>query len=333
MNFNQKLHDLIVAHTLGLERLKMGLARKYSDLLAKIDDRIKGLFVSLIGVKGAERAQITAKIKDIKNKQYDLVQSQYIDELVNLSDKQSAWLYGMFSTLLTPDMVTKSSVRLTSLENLDVRGLTLNKRFAKLRAADIDLLLSNAITAVNDSLTAQEAVATFNLLSKRRSNGLYTIIRTATAGASSIANDAFFQANESLINGMRLSVVFDNRTSPICIVHGNERKLYPIDNYPIPPLHWNCRTIAVPDVKTYAQLGASMRRKVPVSTRATMTGDFPGDATYSQWLKRQTKEIQNDALGVTRARLFRSGELTLDKFVDLTGKFYTVEQLFSKYDI
>jgi len=50
-----------------------------------------------------------------------------------------------------------------------------------------------------------------------------------------------------------------------------------------------------------------------------LTGTVPAKTTYGQFLSRQSAAFQNDILGPTRGKLFRSGGLTLDKFVDKTG--------------
>jgi hypothetical protein len=55
----------------------------------------------------------------------------------------------------------------------------------------------------------------------------------------------------------------------------------------------------------------------------------PGNArlTYGEWLKAQPTEVQDRALGVTRAQLFRAGGITIDKFTSPAGIPLTLEQL------
>jgi SPP1 gp7 family putative phage head morphogenesis protein len=60
-------------------------------------------------------------------------------------------------------------------------------------------------------------------------------------------------------------------------------------------------------------------------------GSVPAETTYGQWLKKQDSKFQNDVLGVTNAKKFRSGEMTLDKFTDKLGKPLTLDELRSKY--
>jgi len=58
-----------------------------------------------------------------------------------------------------------------------------------------------------------------------------------------------------------------------------------------------------------------------------LIGQVPAATTYQEWLKRQTREFQDDILGQTKAKLFRKGGVTLDKFVLENGKELTLKQL------
>jgi len=49
--------------------------------------------------------------------------------------------------------------------------------------------------------------------------------------------------------------------------------------------------------------------------------------TYGGWLKKQPKAFIDEALGPERSELFRAGKLSIDKFVDPTGRVYTLTQL------
>jgi hypothetical protein len=53
----------------------------------------------------------------------------------------------------------------------------------------------------------------------------------------------------------------------------------------------------------------------------------PSRRTFAQWFGKQKKATQEDILGVTKAEMFRKGQLTLDDFVDNSGKLFTIDQL------
>jgi hypothetical protein len=58
-----------------------------------------------------------------------------------------------------------------------------------------------------------------------------------------------------------------------------------------------------------------------------MTGILPAKMTYQEWLGKQSVEFQDDVLGKTRGRLFRKGDLSLDRFVDRAGNEIPLAEL------
>jgi len=58
-----------------------------------------------------------------------------------------------------------------------------------------------------------------------------------------------------------------------------------------------------------------------------LIGQVPAKTTYLDFLRRQPAAIQDDILGRTRGRLFRTGRLDLKSFVDRTGAEIPLDQL------
>lgn len=56
-------------------------------------------------------------------------------------------------------------------------------------------------------------------------------------------------------------------------------------------------------------------------------GQVPAETTYGEWLKGQPAAFQDEVLGRTKARLFRKGGLTLDKFIDRRGTDLSIADL------
>ncbi len=56
-------------------------------------------------------------------------------------------------------------------------------------------------------------------------------------------------------------------------------------------------------------------------------GQVSAETKYSGWLRRQPKDFQNEVLGVERAKLFRGGKVSLDRFVDNSGGVITLDKL------
>lgn len=185
------------------------------------------------------------------------------------------------------------------------------------------------------------------------------ITRTAVNHIANQARAEFLNANSDLFEEEQYVATLDSRTTPVC--RSNDGKRFPVGKGPRPPLHFNCRSLRVPVIDgdalgmrpakpvTEKQLlrefsqqkgfpAPKKRADLPHGTKTAydqfarsrireLTGRVPGHTTYQQWLTRQSTAFQDDVLGVTRARLFRSGGLTLDRFVNRTGDEIPLSQL------
>lgn len=185
------------------------------------------------------------------------------------------------------------------------------------------------------------------------------ITRTAVNHISNEVRREFLAANSDLFEEEQYVATLDSRTTPVC--RGNDGKRFPVGKGPRPPLHFNCRSLRVPVIDgdalgmrpakpvTEKQLlrefsekngfpAPKKRADLPHGTKTAydqfargrireLTGRVPGQTTYQQWLTRQSASFQDDVLGPTRAKLFRSGGITLDRFVNRNGDEIPLSQL------
>jgi len=156
------------------------------------------------------------------------------------------------------------------------------------------------------------------------------VARTSVNHVVTQAREQTFNENADLIKGVQYVATLDDRTSMICA--SLDGKVFPVDEGPRPPQHYNCRSTVVPVLKSLSELGFK-GKKVPSASRASMNGQVPEKQTYGSWLKKQPKELQDEVLGPTRAELFRTGEVKLDGFVNDQGKVMNLEELQKKEGI
>ena len=191
-------------------------------------------------------------------------------------------------------------------------------------------------------------------------NNAEAITRTAVNAITHAARDEFFSSNQDIFDRERFVATLDGRTTPQC--RANDGKVYPRGEGPQPPLHFNCRSVRIPyfaEDALYKRPARAFTEKgllrqfaeqegldtVPASRDAlpfgykTLYDQFartqmrlatsivPGTETYQTWLMRQPKQFITDILGPTRAKLFNTGQLTLDKFVDTSGKNMSLSDL------
>jgi hypothetical protein len=116
----------------------------------------------------------------------------------------------------------------------------------------------------------------------------------------------------------------DGRTTLRCAkLDGTE---YALGEGPRPPVHWSCRSVTVPLIRSFAEL-LDRNVQVDAKQRAALDGQAPARQTYPQWLRKQDAKTQDFIFGPTRARLFREGKVPIQRFSDRRGRAYTLEEL------
>lgn len=159
-----------------------------------------------------------------------------------------------------------------------------------------------------------------NTLQRRQ---LRTLVHTATNHVSSVARAATFAGNGELIEGYEWVSTLDGRTTFICASRDGE--VYQVGAGPMPPAHWGCRSTTIPRIRAeYNVAGRGGQRPSVGDSGAQLVS---ANMTYGTWLKQQPVGFVDEALGVERSRLFRSGKLSIEQFVDPTGRVYTLQQL------
>jgi len=151
------------------------------------------------------------------------------------------------------------------------------------------------------------------------------VVRTAVGSVSSAARAETYAANADVVKGVQWIATLDPRTCEICMARDGQ--VFDLDgNIPMPPSHWNCRCTTAPVLKSWKELGIDAK-EADAGTRASMDGEVPATMTYGQWLKEQSEKVQNDALGPTRAEMFRTGKVAIDRFVDDRSQWLTLDQI------
>jgi len=170
-----------------------------------------------------------------------------------------------------------------------------------------------------------------------------TVVRTSVQSVLNAANDAVYADNTDVIKGVQWMSTLDARTTDICA--SLDGQTFNVGEGPRPPMHYQCRSRTVPVMKSWKELGIDLKEPprgpraakfypegADVSTRRraiknAMRGEVPGGMTYGSWLKQQPVDVQNQILGVGRAKLFRRGKVSLDRFVTKDYKPLTLKEL------
>ena len=149
------------------------------------------------------------------------------------------------------------------------------------------------------------------------------ITRTAITHVSARAREETFSKNDDIVKGYQYVATLDSRTTVICA--SLDGQVFEPNKGRRPPQHINCRSTVIPVTKAWWELGVP-REDVPATTRASMRGQVAAKMTYPEWLRKQSKAIQDEALGPKRAALFRQG-VDIDKFVSPNSRPLTLDEI------
>lgn len=164
----------------------------------------------------------------------------------------------------------------------------------------------------------------------RAASQLENLSRTLFNGVTNWARLAVMQANADLVGMVQWVAVLDDTTCPIC--QELDGQIFPLDAVDPPPAHPSCRCFLLGLFGDETRMAMSKKHgkkfaRMAAAHRAKFTGKAPRRQRYETWLRAQPADVQNEALGPTRAALFRRGKLHLSRFVTDRRHILTLDEL------
>lgn len=232
----------------------------------------------------------------------------------------------------------------------DTRRIVDGVRIGMTRGSSIDDIIRSVI-----GTTAADGGDGITNLSRRY---ISSLVRTAVNSFSNQAREITMEANSDLVGFEVYTATLDSRTTLIC--QSLDGKVYPVGEGKFPPQHFGCRSIRVAMlsqdlagtrpmnptterqlVREYNDLNgtsALTRDDLPRGTKGDfdayaqkrvreLIGTVPASTNYQDFLTRQSASYQDEVLGVAKGKLFRSGGLSLSKFVHRDGSELTLAEL------
>ena len=331
MSSNGYLVDRLTRHQLLLQRLAGGqvkeslpilkqMAREIRAALSRQDltdfqtARLLALQIDIMAITSAAGVELK-ELMTANMTEFSVYEAEFTQKL--LQGAVTVQLAGV-STVALGAAVTSAPMTLVSGQK------TIRTTFAGIFDTFASGVSREVMTTVQAGITAGATNAeitrnVMSLVNTRTRAQAEAVVRTAANTTGSAARNELYKQNADVLKGEEFSAVLDGRTTITCA--SLDGKIYPVGEGPQPPMHYNCRSVRVPVVDDRF---AALREG---ATRASYQGPVSAQTTYNSWLKRQPADFQNEVLGHERAKLFRSGEVSLDKFTDDAGRVYTLDEL------
>jgi len=325
----QLVHDVTVRFQVYLERLKAGQMKGMDDAIRKMDVAIRRL-LDATG-DAPSQAKLNLLLAQMR-RQLTLITDEnsraYFQTLRKLGEYATEFHLSTLGLVLPPSAPALLSVSSAAVwagvlaSPIQATGALLEPFVASWGQASIARVEGAIRTGFAQGKTTQQIVQAIRgtqgagfrdgILGgvvKRDANAM---VRTSLQHVSNSAQQMVYEDNNDIVEGYIWISTLDSRTSTTC--KGLDGRFFKLGKGPIPPIHINCRSTTIPKVAGVDLLAETSR----ASKGGSGGKQVPASQTYYEWLKTQPAAFQNDALGMTRAALFRQGGLSAEEFSRLS---------------
>jgi SPP1 gp7 family putative phage head morphogenesis protein len=316
------VHDLTVIHRVGLSRYSTTVVRRILSLLNRTEESLVARLARTGNetIEGKRLEELLADLREIQKDGWKLVKARMGDEVADLAEAEIEFNEALLKATVDPEGVDPFSPRpglsqvvaaakarpfsgrhlktwLSEAEEGAARLVrdTVRQGFVEGRTTD------QVIRAIRGSRAAQYKDGILEI-SRRRAEAM---VRTAMTHTANVSAQETYKAMG--VERWRFVATLDSRVSEQCAaLHG---KTFPVGEGPQPPRHPNCRSTSIAVVDMIPGVKAF---------------EFP---SFNDWLTKQSAATQADILGVTKAKLFRTGSIRIDKFTDSAGRVLDLQAL------
>ena len=340
MSSRQFLKDAAARHAVFVQRFGGGQVKKTLAYITKLKAQIAARLA------GEDMTELSAaRLKVIYNDLTDLTEALYTKMGKEILDdlQEFARFETEFTQKLAKQGMSVEEFALPSLETLQAAikskpmeftpklgGGTLGSALKQFKTAKAKQIVQVVKDGAVLGKTTQEIISDVNhLASTTQRNNLDALVRTMVNHISSVARQATFKKNEDVLEGYEVVATLDQFTCLYCA--SIDGKKYTLDDVEWPPYHFNCRCILVPIVKKEYDLGAEVTGERP-SVGDSGAETVGANVNFGKWLSGQSASFQKEYFskfgnGDEKYKLFKSGGLKLDRFVDAKGAAYTLDEL------
>lgn len=319
------LKQIATRHQVYLERLKAGSIKSWEKAVSDLEKAIIQV-VKLIdddSISSLSRRSLEKLLSKLQVAQEEVLVrhlSQFSDELEELANYEAGFEARSLKSAIDVEQVAvaKKAYQAALRNPLSTTGELLEPFISDWKRKEIKAVNDTVRKAWSEGWTVQEltqairgtkALGYSDGLVAGIGNRAKTVARTSIQHVASTARMQTLVENSDILDGYVWVSTLDGRTSQTC--RSLDGKFFQFGKGPTPPIHPNCRSTMVPELNDEYDF---LREG---GTRASKDGPVDSDLSYYEWLKTQSPEFQDSALGPARGQLFREGGLSAEKFAKL----------------
>ena len=361
-SINEEIADEIRKHFIYLGRLGEFQNRKIAEILDGLIEDMAGK-LAITGVDG--RSSLTAtqrtklnklfsEAKRLADSKYTEINDQFDDFLSELGTTEAYWGSKYINDIARIELMTttpKAVQRIqAALSDIMIEGAPMKEWWSRQSTGMINHFKDQIRIGYLNGETNSQIVGRILEgvdgngnkiydLAKGSKRGTEAIVRSGLLAVSNKALDEVYQDNRSVVKGYTWVATLDDRTTLMCAsLDGLSWTLdgEPIGNhdkvFELPPIHWNCRSVVSPLLKTYRDLGIDIG-EIPDSTRASMDGQVPSKIGFDNWLKKKESEQKGfviNMFGVGKADLWKKGLISVKEMTNRYAEPLTLAELRKK---
>lgn len=322
MSNTDEIQDEIVQHQAYIIKVGEGQANKANDTIRESEEElVAAIALALLSITSAptkaNQAKLIAlenRLKRIRSKVFEQAELDNQEDMSLLAENESRWMVKTLLAILAVRIAMISDDqrdRITTL--IPFAGRTPSQWWASALASDVSRIMTTIRAGVQNALSNSEIVnavrgtrAIAGVLETTR-NDVRALARTIATGVSNESQDATVKKT-SVLNRVMWVSILDSRTSTIC--RGLSGTIWGImEPHPTPPAHPSCRSTL-----TYLVEGEAP----------------PEEPTYDQWIRRRTRDAQEDILPKWQLKELDKG-VPLSAFVTKDIEPMTMKEYMAKF--
>lgn len=314
--------DLAIKRQALLERVKSGQVRDYVAELKKLEALIRSTLLGLEDeVSTLSQTRLNRLLSQLRTDQgvvFSTASTAFLDDAAKIATVTAAQeVLDLTATITGPKIeAPKAGLFQRVIQRpMTATGELLEPWIKRFSETENNRINNTIRAGWSQGRTNKQLVAQIiGTRGKRYKDGILettrrnasTVVRTSVQHVASTARQETWQANPDVVERYQWVSTLDTVTSKQC--RSLDGQKFDFGKGPVPPIHPNCRSTTIPAVSKEFDFLAKGR------TRSAEDGPTTADTSYYDWLKRQDEATQIQVLGRERAKLFRDGGLSAERF-------------------